>query len=452
MSIYAQFAAHARSNGLVLAPGGSGAPGRETRNSPIYGRMIEASRRLDGYTTALRRGQTVSGQRVDSAAKGPARETDARYAAHCLEWAGYFAEADNADRRRGHVGPGARNDAASVETLAAQIADGRFDSLVPMGSQGLVSILPDVYEYKHANLSAWDGLILPIDKTSVDPAAETYTWYEIDNVGVPRAASTYSTRDIPLVAGPAAQANRLSIIIPAMIGMETNFMEARREALGVRNGKPDFMLDLRKVEMCHRALAEFAHFLWLYGDPLSGIDGLWTSPDIATLTLPGGPWSGKTSAAILADLVNMLTVIPNSTQGDPGGGPLVDYRKVKIKLPPDQYQLANSQIMSSAGSESVLSYFKKTWSLRDDQVEQVYEFKASNSQIYIGGPQGLSADHALVTYEVGDRWDPKFMMPQPIEMPAPPRQTGTGETTFYHMRVGGMMVADARRMRYVVGM
>ena len=44
--------------------------------------------------------------------------------------------------------------------------------------------------------------------------------------------------------------------------------------------------------------------------------------------------------------------------------------------------------------------------------------------------------------------------PQPIntEMPAPPRQTGMGETTFYHARFGGMMVADARRMRYVVGM
>jgi hypothetical protein len=37
-------------------------------------------------------------------------------------------------------------------------------------------------------------------------------------------------------------------------------------------------------------------------------------------------------------------------------------------------------------------------------------------------------------------------------MPAPPRQTGMGETTFYHARVGGMRVADARRMRYVVGM
>lgn len=451
-SIYANFVAHARANGLILAPGG-GTPGRETRNSSVYGRVIEASKRLDGYVRDLTGGREVAGQRIDSAAKGADRVKDARYAAHCLEWGNYFSDGDNQERRRyGGAGPNGRTDSASTtQAIAAEIASGRFDALVPMSSQGLVSILPDVYEYKHANLSAWDGEILPIDKTSVDPAAETYTWYEEDNVGVPRAASTYSTRDVPMVAGPAVQANRLGNIIPAMIGMETNFMEARREALGVRNGKPDFQLDRRKVEMCHRGLAEFAHFLWLYGDPLSGIDGLWTSPDIATLSLSGGPWAGKTSLAIYADLVNMLTIIPNSTQGDPGGGKLIDYRKVKIRLPPDQFQLLG-QIMSSAASESILSYFLKTWKLREDQVSQVFEFKASNSQIYVGGPQGLSSDHALVTYEVGDNWDAKFIMPQPIEMPSPPRQTGTGETTFYHMRVGGMMVADARRMRYVVGM
>jgi len=443
-SIYTQFAETARANGLILAPGGDGTPGRATAQSPVYGRVAESHRRMAGYKQALTRGQTVGGQRVDSAGKDRLR--DAAYTAHCLEWAGYFAGED--DRRR--MGPGARNDAATVDAIATEIATGRFDALVPMGSQGLTTIMPEVYEYHHANLSAWEGNVLPIDKTSIDPAAENYTWYEIDNVGVARAASTYSQRDIPLVAGPAAQANRLGLIIPALIGMETNFMEARREALGVRNGKPDFQLDRRKVEMCHRALAEFANALWLYGDPLAGIDGLWTSPDIATITI-ATPWVGKTSAAILQDLVNIFTTIPNSTQGSPVGG-LPDMKKIKLKLPPNQFYLVSSQLMSSAGSESVLSYFLKTFKLPDDAVTMNYEFAAANSQIYIGGPFGLSVDHALVTYECNDGWDAAFVMPQMIEMPAPPRQTGMGETTFYHMRVGGMRVADARRMRYVVGM
>ena len=60
MSIYSRFTEHARSNGLILAPGG-GAPGRETRNSPIFGRIAEASMRLDGYANDLRRGKTIVG-------------------------------------------------------------------------------------------------------------------------------------------------------------------------------------------------------------------------------------------------------------------------------------------------------------------------------------------------------------------------------------------------------
>ena len=445
-SIYTQFADTARANGLILAPGGDGTPGRATASSPIYGRILESTRRMRDTRHALTRGQTVGGQRIDSAGKDCMR--DAAHAAHCLEWAGYFAQADH-DQRRGPAGM--RSDAATIDTIATEIATGRFDALVPMGSQGLTTIMPEVYEYKHANLSAWDGAVLPIDKTSVDPAAENYTWYEFDNVGVARAASTYAMQSIPLVAGPAAQANRLGLVIPFLIGMETNFMEARREALGVRNGKPDFQIERRKVEMCHRAIAEAVNSLWLYGDPLAGIDGLWTSPDIATITITGSWLAGKTSAAILQDLVTIFTTIPNSTQGSPVGG-LPDLKKVKLKLPPAQFYLVSSQIMSAAGSESVLSYFLKTFQLPADAVTMNYEFAAANSQIYIGGPFGLSVDHALVTYECNDGWDAAFVMPQMIEMPAPPRQTGMGETTFYHARVGGMRVADARRMRYVVGM
>ena len=41
--------------------------------------------------------------------------------------------------------------------------------------------------------------------------------------------------------------------------------------------------------------------------------------------------------------------------------------------------------------------------------------------------------------ECGDGWDAKFMMPQPIEMPAPPRQTGMGETTSGRCPYSGLL-------------
>jgi hypothetical protein len=227
--------------------------------------------------------------------------------------------------------------------------------------------------------------------------------------------------------------------------METNFMDDRREALGVANGKPDFQVARRKAEACNRALAEAANFMWLYGDPVLGVDGFHNHPAVPTISITT-PWSAATAQQILADLEAMLWTIPNTSQGQLG-----DVRRIRIELPPDQYQIANSMIISSAGDKSVLRYFKDNHGLRDEQVVQVFSFAAANSQIYTGGPQGLANDRGAIVYEKGDGWDPKFMLPQDIEMPAPPRQNGLSETTFYHMRAGGMMLADARRMRYVEG-
>lgn len=444
------FASFAAQHGLTLAPGG-GTPGLATTNSPIYGQVRQGSARLMQLEAAARSGQKVAGQRVDASRGAAQVRKDARLAAHIGLWSGFFHDIDRAAGNSG--GPGVRNDAAALENIAGEMAhaaQSRGDALVPMASQGLISIMPEVYKYQHAGLNAWDENILKVDRTSVDPAAEQYAWYETDNVGVARAANTYSTMDIPMVAGPAAQAN-LGRIVPALVGMETNFMDARRNRLGVANGKPDFQIDLEKREMCDRALAEFANFLWLYGDPILGIDGLWNHPEVATYNIVGGAWSGKTSPQILADLMGMLTVIPNATQGSPTGG-LADLKKIKIRLPPNQFYIASSQIMSSAGSESVLSYFLRTMQLPPDAVTMVYDFQATNSQIYNGGPQGLDVDHALITYDVGDRWDPMFILSQPIEMPAAPRQNGLSETTFFHLRAGGMRVPDARRIRYAVGM
>ena len=100
-----------------------------------------------------------------------------------------------------------------------------------------------------------------------------------------------------------------------------------------------------------------------------------------------------------------------------------------------------------------MQYFKETNGLRDDQVVMMYELQASNSQVYTGGPQFLSADRGLVIYQSGDMSeDPVFVLPQDVEMPAPPRNNGLSETTFYHARFGGMKLPDARRIRYVAGL
>jgi hypothetical protein len=315
-----------------------------------------------------------------------------------------------------------------------------------MASQALTYFYSEVYQIEHNDLPAWQGDILAIDR-SVDPAAERYQWYEMDILGVARASNSYSAEDVPIVAGPAAQAN-LGNIVPALVGMEINFMDMRRAALARANGKPDFNVERTMSEACQRSLAEFGHYLWMYGDAALGIDGLMNHPAVSTITLPGGPWSGKTPQQILTDLTTMIFTIPNTTSGQLG-----DLKKIKIFLPMAQWEQANTQIISAAGSESVLSYFKKVNSLRDEQVVMLPELAAANSYVYSGGPTFLSADRAIVLYRDNDiRKDPVFVLPQDIEMPAPPRNNGLSETTFYHARYGGMKLPDARRLRYVAGL
>lgn len=422
------FANRARSAGLslpMLHGGGVALPGSvDLRRHAHLQHGAESLRRMRQHEATLRAGKTLGGRRCDSAS--PTLADDARLGAYALEWADFF-----------HYQAGGQGQATGA----------RLDALVPMASQALTSFIPEIYNIDHSGLVAWNGDILKVGDGGIDPAAEDYVWHERDIITSVRAASTYSTQDIPMVAGPDAAANQ-GFIIPFLLGMETNFMDNRRAALSNKNRKPDFQIEQAKAEACQIGLAQAANGLWLYGDPVLGINGFHNHPAVATINLQGGPWSGKTAAQINSDLVQIVNTIKNDAQG----GKFTDMKKIKILLPPLQYQRAQSLIVSSSGDKSVLSYFLETQGLRPDQVQEVYDFQASNSEIYEGGPLGLSVDTGAVIYNVGDRWDPMFLMPQKIEMPAPPRQNGLSETTFYHMRVGGMLVADARRMRYIVGM
>lgn len=424
--------AHARANGLsfpTLAGGVAEMPGQMNyANSAALRYAVDTGKRIRQREQAIVSGRVkgIGGQRFDSAS--PTFAADAKYGACVAEWVEFFGEAN------AHGG-NQRLDSA------------RFDSLVPMASQALTSFIPEVYQVQHAGLVAWDGSILKVGDGMVDPAAEDYVWYDRDIVASVRAASTYAINDIPMVSGPMGQANR-GLVVPFLLGFETNFMDQRRSALARDNRKPDFQIEQAKIEACQTGLAQAANGLWLYGDPILGIQGFHNHPSVATISLAGGPWSGKTAAQINSDLVQILNTIRNSAQG----GQFNDLKKIKILLPPLQYQRAQNLIVSASGDKSVLRYFLDNNGLRDDQVQQVYDFQASNSAIWDDGPLGLAADTGAVIYNLGDQWDPMFIMPQKIEMPAPPRQNGLGETTFYHMRIGGMRVADARRMQYIQGL
>jgi len=146
----------------------------------------------------------------------------------------------------------------------------------------------------------------------------------------------------------------------------------------------------------------------------------------------------------------MANIIPNSSGANPGDR-LGDTSKIRILLPPAAYDLLHEP-MTAAGTQSILAYFLDTMGKGAPEIIKNQEGAAANSQLWAGGPQGLSVDTGMIIYDQGkmDR-DPTFKLPQDVEVPMPPRQDGLGETTFYHMRVGGVEVPDARGIYYVTG-
>lgn len=413
-----QFSLAAQQHGLILPKHLPTQPGLQS--SVEYGHVAASSARVRDLAARLQRGQSVAGMRVDAAGRKPEDvQADALGRAHVINWAELFAY---------RAGGGAR-----------------MDAFVPQANKALTSTVSEVYRIQHDSLPAYNGDVLEIDRNLADPAAERYEWWEEDLVGVARAGNTYSTQDIPMVAGPEAGLN-FGLILPALIGMETNFMDGRREALARANRRPTFDIARRKAEACETALAEFANALWLYGDPMMGIHGFHNHPNIASIFI-ATPWASATAAQIAADLVTIFNTIANNSRGQLG-----DMKRIRVLLPPVQAQLAMNLIVSAAGDKSVMKYFTDNNGIRPEQIEIVHQFAAANSQIYAGGPYGLARDRGAVIYNAPDRWNPRFVLPQDIEMPAPPRQNGLSDTTFYHMRVGGMLVADARRMLYIEGL
>lgn len=422
MSIVAHFMASAAAHGLRVPA----APGVGLTQTAAYRHVQAMQHQRRARIDALVSGRTVAAERLYKQRFDSAR-TDAvahaRELAYTAEWAEHLA------------------------SLAPLPQGARTDALVPMASQALTSFMTTVYDIKHNDLPAWEGNVLRIDRTSVDPAANEYVWYERDLVGVARAGSSYDVTTIPMVAGPAAQANR-GTIVPFLVGMDVNFMETRREALARMNGRPDFQIEQGKREACERSLAEAINAQWMYGDTTLGVDGLFNHPDISTYTVLGS-WPSKTALQIYDDLQGMFNAIKNRT-----GGQLGDGRRLKIILPPAAYDRLMIPI-TSAGDKSVLAYFIESNASRGATVNTVVEqqaFASANSQIYNGGPLGLATDTGLIVYDQGnDASDATFVLSQDIETPAPSRETGVGSVVYYHARAGGLRVPDARTLLYVIG-
>lgn len=89
------------------------------------------------------------------------------------------------------------------------------------------------------------------------------------------------------------------------------------------------------------------------GDTQLGVSGLFNNPGVTTLNAVNGAassplWSSKTPAEILAD-VNVLLNAAWAASG-------YKYVPEELRLPPTAFSYINSQLVSTAGSRSILNY------------------------------------------------------------------------------------------------
>jgi hypothetical protein len=381
---------------------------------------------------ALGGGRAIyGGARIDSARFGGATEADKR-----RELDGYLRALD-----------WARSDARWFRS-GARVDGARVDSDVPMASQGLLHIMERVYKFEHSDLPAANGKILPVESRGVDPAAEEIIAYEMDIAANAQAASTYDQTMIPMVQGVRGAVGPRLPVLPLLIGYETNFMDQRRESMTRSNGKPDFDLMNGKIDACRRALQQAANAVWLYGDNATGLPGLHTYNAFATMPAAPGPWTDSNGGALLTgqQYLDELDKIYNFIARRAGGGELGDMRKVVVYLPRNQYNVVRRVPITAAGNKTVWTYFAEANGLTDKNMVMIDAFAADQSQVYAGGPLGLTEDVGYSMVMLGDGFDACFMQPQPIEIPAPEQNTGLGSVVYFHQRISGMWVQDARRI------
>lgn len=325
-------------------------------------------------------------------------------------------------------------------------ADGADASDIAMAAQGLTSFIQQVYEVKYAELPAYNGDILPIS-TVVDPAADTYVWWERDLYGQVGVASTYNEDSIPLANGPTAAPNT-GRIMPFLNGWKTNFMTPRREALARRNNRPDFRTEEGKRDAALRAHAEGINSLWLWGNKSWSIPGLMGETRIRVIPAPDGVdgsplWANKTNDEIINDLNLMIDSIHQYSNNT--------LRADTVFLPQEQFDYIAGTPRSPNSDTTILGFILQS---RKDKgfpvkIKGLLELNVSKSFAWTGGPPNLVANRAIVIATKEEY--ASFELPQRPEMPLGPRETPLGTLTIMHSRAGGMRLQNAQSIVFFDG-
>jgi hypothetical protein len=220
--------------------------------------------------------------------------------------------------------------------------------------RALDQVRAKTYDKKYANLKARE--FIPVDH-SLDPGAETVTYYQYDHVAVAKLISSYA-EDLP-----RADVNK-KVFTGHIKGMANSYgysvQELRAAALAQRNsldGSAGMTLDQRRANAARHGFEILVDDVAFSGDSNNGLIGLNNIPNALTYTpstkaAGGTTWAVATGLELLKDMNRLAAQSVENTSGVEAAD--------TILLPIQQFDLLAETPLQSGVTVTVLAQFLST--------------------------------------------------------------------------------------------
>jgi len=204
-------------------------------------------------------------------------------------------------------------------------------------------IKQQTYDIKYAELKA--RKLIPVS-SEADPGADKIFYRQYDQSGLAKIISNYAD-DLP--DADVSGAEYFVKVKTLGASYKWSIQEMRAAVYG------NVPLEQRKANAARRAIAQKENKLAFFGDTASGLVGLFTAPNVTSVTIPATGtgsstlWSTKTPDQILYD----MNLVANTVVSTSLGVEIPD----TMLLPLAQFQYVASTARSANSDTTILNYF-----------------------------------------------------------------------------------------------
>lgn len=247
-----------------------------------------------------------------------------------------------------------------------------FDSSESMFLQRQLDyIKQQTYDIKYAELKA--RKLIPVS-SEADPGAENIFYRQYDQSGIAKIISNYAD-DLP--DADVSGKEFFATVKTLGASYKYNIQEMRAAVYG------NVPLEQRRANAARRSIAQKENKLAFFGDTASNLIGLFSAPNVTSLTIPATgtgsttQWVNKTPDQILFDMNLVANTVVSTSLGVENPDTML--------LPLSQFNYVASTARSQYSDKTILNYFLEN-NPYIKEVEWVNELKGAGVSGSGGGP------------------------------------------------------------------